>query len=266
MSKLRILVADDHEIVRRGLVSVLKGHPEWEICAEVNNGREAVAKAKELKPDIAIVDIGMPILNGLEATRQISRQNLNTRVLILTITDAEELVRTVLEAGARGFLLKSDAAQDLIAAVEALQRNRTFFTSRVGKMVLAGYLGQTCSSSQPEITGVRDLTGREREIVQLLVEGNSTKEVACQLNLSIKTAETHRANIMRKLGLHSFGEMVLYAVRNNIIQVTTGANLTGDAAPPTAVVTKSPEATTSNRVQAGLLHRPASEIQPPVQQ
>jgi DNA-binding NarL/FixJ family response regulator len=222
MSKLRILVADDHEIVRRGLVSLIKGRPDWEVCAESDNGRQAVEKAKELKPDVAILDIGMPVLNGLEATRHILRDNPNVRVLILTITDTDQAVRAVLDAGARGFLLKSDAVRDLIMAVEALGHNRTFFTARVAEMVLSGYRGNGQSSAKPNVT-VPNLTPREREVVQLLAEGKSTKEVACHLNLSVKTAETHRSNIMRKLGLHSVSELVLYAVRNNIVQVAVGS-------------------------------------------
>jgi DNA-binding NarL/FixJ family response regulator len=212
------LIADDHEIVRHGLVALIKGHPEWGVCAECNNGSDAVAKAKELNPDVAILDIGMPVLNGFEATRQILRDNPAVKILILTLSDSDEIVRTVLGAGARGFLLKSDAARDLVAAVEALQHNRTFFTSRVSQIILAGYVGKTASSSKPELI-LPHLSPREREVVQLLAEGRSTKEVACHLNLSVKTAETHRSNIMRKLELHSVSELVLYAVRNNIIQV-----------------------------------------------
>jgi DNA-binding NarL/FixJ family response regulator len=170
---------------------------------------------------VAILDIGMPVLNGFEATRQILRDNSSVRVIILTIADNDQVVREVLDAGARGFLLKSDAARDLVTAVEALQQNRTFFTSRVAEIVLAGRLGRAHASSMQELTLPR-LTPREREVAQLLAEGKSTTEVACHLNLSVKTAETHRSNIMRKLGLHSVSELVLYAVRNNIIQVTTG--------------------------------------------
>ena len=220
MNKLRILVADDHEIVRHGLVSLIKSHQGWEICAEADNGRQAVEQARELKPDVAILDIGMPTLNGLEATRLILRDNPRVRVLILTINDTDQAVRAVLDAGARGFLLKSDAARELVAAVEALQNNKTFFTARVAEMVLSGYLDRGHSASrQPTLPA---LTPRERQVVQLLAEGKSTKEVASHLNLSVKTAETHRSNIMRKLKLHSVSELVLYAVRNNIIQVAIG--------------------------------------------
>jgi DNA-binding NarL/FixJ family response regulator len=224
MNPLRILVADDHEIVRRGLVSLLKSHAGWEVCGEARDGREAVEKAKELRPDIVILDVGMPNLNGLEAARQMLRNNAHSRILILTITDTDEVVRAVLDAGARGFVLKSDAARDLVAAVEALQANKTFFTSRVAEMVLGGFLGRSRPVSEGELA-LPSLTPREREIVQLLAEGKSTKEVACHLNLSVKTAETHRSNIMRKLKLHSVSGLVLYAVRNNIVQVA--------ASPPT---------------------------------
>jgi DNA-binding NarL/FixJ family response regulator len=221
MNRLRILVADDHEIVRRGLVSLIKSHPEWEVCAEADNGRQAVEKTSQTKPDIAILDIGMPVLNGLEATRQILREHPGVRVLILTVTDADQAVQAVLDAGARGFLLKSDAARDLVTAVEALAHNKTFFTARVADLVLSGYLNKTQRSTKSTVT-LPGLTSREREVVQLLAEGKSTKEVACHLNLSVKTAETHRSNIMRKLGLHSVSELVLYAVRNNIVQVNVG--------------------------------------------
>jgi DNA-binding NarL/FixJ family response regulator len=219
MNRLRILVADDHEIVRRGLVSLIKSHPNWEICAEADNGRQAVEKASKSKPDIAILDIGMPVLNGLEATRQILREHPGVRILILTITDTDQAVQAVLDAGARGFLLKSDAARDLVTAVEALAHNKTFFTARVADLVLSGYLNRTQRSVENNIS-LPGLTSREREVVQLLAEGKSTKEVACHLDVSVKTAETHRSNIMRKLGLHSVSELVLYAVRNNIVQVT----------------------------------------------
>lgn len=218
MNPLRILVADDHEIVRRGLIALLKSRAGWDVCGEAKDGRDAVDKAKELKPDVVILDIGMPNLNGLEAARQMLHHNPQTKILILTITDADELVRAVLDAGARGFVLKSDATRDLIAAVEALQSNKTFFTSRVAEMVLGGYLGRGVSVGDGGVS-LPALTPREREVVQLLAEGKSSKEVATHLDLSVKTAETHRSNIMRKLNLHSVSELVLYAVKNNMVQV-----------------------------------------------
>ena len=221
MNRLRILVADDHEIVRRGLISLIKSHPDWEVCGEADNGRQAVEIANQSKPDIAILDIGMPVLNGLEATRQILRERPAVKILVLTITDTDQAVQAVLDAGARGFLLKSDAARDLVTAVEALADNKAFFTARVADLVLSGYLNKTPRSTKSDLS-LPGLTSREREVVQLLAEGKSSKEVACYLNLSVKTAETHRSNIMRKLGLHSVSELVLYAVRNNIVQVTVG--------------------------------------------
>lgn len=218
MGVLRIMVADDHEVVRKGLVSLLQAQSDWQVCGEAGDGREAVEKAIQLKPDILILDIGMPSLNGLEATRQILKTTPNARILILTLHDSDQVVREVLNAGARGFLLKSDAARDLVAAVDALRHDKTYFTSKVAAMVLEGYLkGGTAGT--PITPGRNRLTPREREIVQLLAEGKSTKEVAVALGLSVKTAETHRSNIMRKLQLHSVSDLVLYAVRNNIVHV-----------------------------------------------
>jgi DNA-binding NarL/FixJ family response regulator len=215
----RILVADDHEVVRRGLCALLRAQPNWEVCGEASNGREAVEQALKLKPEVLILDIGMPNLNGLEAARQVLKSNPNIKILILTLHDSDQVVREVLNAGARGFLLKSDAARDLVAAVEALRRNQTYFTPKVASMVLDGYLHRNNREVQQEITERNRLTPREREIVQLLAEGKSSKEVAVALGLSVKTAETHRSNIMRKLELHSISNLVLYAVRNNIVHV-----------------------------------------------
>jgi DNA-binding NarL/FixJ family response regulator len=213
------MIADDHEVVRRGLVSLLQAQPDWQVCSEAGDGREAVEKALQLRPDILILDIGMPSLNGLEATRQILKVNPGARILILTLHDSDQVVREVLNAGARGFVLKSDAARDLVAAVEALRHDKNYFTSKVAAMVTEGNLrGGVAITS-----GRSRLTPREREIVQLLAEGKSTKEVAVALGLSVKTAETHRSNIMRKLQLHSVSDLVLYAVRNNIVHVVQPA-------------------------------------------
>jgi len=216
MSAFRILIADDHEIVRHGIRTLIAEHPGWEVCGEAVDGRDAVEKARALRPDLALLDVGMPNLNGLDAARQILAFAPRTRVLILTMHESEQVVREVLEVGARGFLLKSDAARDLVSAVEALQRRTTFFTSRVAEMVLNGYLNRGIDERKP----LKDrLTPREREVVQLLAEGKSSKEVAVALDLSVKTAETHRTNLMRKLDLHSVADLVRYAVRNNIVQV-----------------------------------------------
>jgi DNA-binding NarL/FixJ family response regulator len=217
--KLRILLADDHEIVRRGLCSLLQKHEGWEVCGEASDGREAISMAQELKPDVVIVDIGMPHLNGLDTTRQLLQLDPNFKVIVLTITDSDQVIREALNAGARGFVLKSDAARDLVAAVEALQGKRMFFTSRVNDLVLAGFLEKGHASSRSEAPSLPILTAREREVTQLLAEGKSSKEVASLLGLSTKTVETHRSNIMRKLSLHSIRDLVVYAIKNNIIQI-----------------------------------------------
>jgi len=219
---LRILIADDHEVARRGIRALLESHPGWEVCGEAKDGRETVELASTTKPDVILLDIGMPNLNGLEAARQILAALPEVAILILTMQDSDHVVREVLRAGARGFLLKSDAGKDLVAAVEALQLQRTFFTTRVSRMVLEGFLDR---DSRPDRSpGNHDdsldvLTGREREVIQLLAEGKTSKEVAVTLNLSVKTAETHRTNLMRKLGLHSVADLTRYAVRNGIVQV-----------------------------------------------
>jgi DNA-binding NarL/FixJ family response regulator len=219
VAAFRILVADDHEVVRKGLIAILKQKPELQVCGEACNGREAIEQAKQLMPDVIVMDLSMPGLNGLEATDQIVKSNPAVRVLVLTLHDSEELIRDVLSAGARGFLLKSDSGSELVAAVEALVRDKTYFTSKVADLVLEGYL----RGGTPFAPSRNPLTPREREVVQLLAEGSSTKEVAVTLGLAIKTAETHRSNIMRKLHLHSVTDLVLYAVRNNIVQVEQAA-------------------------------------------
>jgi len=218
---LQILIADDHEVARRGIRALLESHPGWEVCAEASDGREALELAITRKPDVVLLDIGMPNLNGLEAARQISAALPEAGILILTMHDTDNMVREVLRAGARGFLLKSDAGRDLVAAVEAVQRQRTFFTSRVSQMVLEGFLDRNANGdfNAPAEIPSDLLTSREREVIQLLAEGRTSKEVAVTLNLSVKTAETHRTNLMRKLGLHSVADLTRYAVRNGIVQV-----------------------------------------------
>jgi DNA-binding NarL/FixJ family response regulator len=216
LGALRILVADDHEVARKGIRSLLESHPGWEVCAEAKDGREAVEYAGTMKPDIFLLDVGMPNLNGLDAARQILATNPDARILIVTIHDSEQVVREILAAGARGFLLKSDAGRDLIAAVEALQHRRTFFTPKVAQMMLDGYLRPHTES---DASAQCVLTPREREVIQLVAEGKTTKEIATTLSLSVKTAETHRTNLMRKLDLHSIADLTLYAVRNGIVQI-----------------------------------------------
>lgn len=213
---VRILLADDHDVVRRGLCEMLNAQPGWEVCGEAANGREAVKLALKLKPDVAVLDLSMPDLNGLEATRQIRREVPQTEVLIFTMHETEQLIREVLAAGARGYVLKSDAGRSLVSAVEALSRHKPFFTAKVSEALLETYLK---SSFKPEENSAfRALTDREREIVQLLAEGRSNKEVAANLSISVKTVETHRATVMRKLGINSIVELVHYAIRNQIVE------------------------------------------------
>jgi DNA-binding NarL/FixJ family response regulator len=216
MKPFRILIADDHELVRRGIRVLLEDHPGWEVSAEAGDGREAVEQSRELKPDLVLLDIGMPNLNGIDAARQILADRPATNILILTMHHSQQVVREVLAVGARGFLLKSDAGRDLVTAVEAVQQDRTFFTSQVTEMVVDGYLNPGRNQEPP----LRNrLTPRERQVVQLLAEGKTSKEVAVALSLSVKTAETHRTNIMRKLDLHSVADLTLYALRKGIAQV-----------------------------------------------
>jgi len=219
----RILLADDHEVVRRGLCAILQDKTEWEVCGEAKDGIDAVEKAKRLKPDAAIIDIGMPNLNGLDATRQIVDALPQTKVLVLTLYESDDMIQQVLNAGARGFLLKSDAGRNLVAAVEALRRSGTYFTSKVAEMVRDGYLKR---NTEPVLLASKRtrLTFRERQLVQLLAEGKSTRQAALALGMSVKTAETHRSNVMRKLQLHSISELVLYAVRNSIVQIAQAQN------------------------------------------
>jgi DNA-binding NarL/FixJ family response regulator len=218
-SMLRILIADDHDVARRGIRSLLESHSGWQVCGEAKDGREAIELARTANADLILLDIGMPNLNGLEAARQILATNPDALILILTMHDTDQVVREVLRAGARGFLLKSDAGRDLIAAVEALQQQRTFFTTKVSQMVLNGFLNRDPQEDEDSYNEGNLLTSREREVIQLLAEGKTSKEVAVTLKLSVKTAETHRTNLMRKLDLHSVADLTRYAVRNGIVQV-----------------------------------------------
>lgn len=214
---MRILVADDHDIIRRGLKELLTSRSGWEVCAEAKTGREAVTLAEQFKPEVVVMDISMPDLNGLEAARQIRKSLPKTEILILTLHFSDQLVREIVEAGVRAYIMKSDADRDLVAAVEALSNHRPFFTARAADMLLDGFR-RPKNDIDPDTVIRNRLTAREREIVQLLAEGKSSKEVAAALGISVKTAETHRANIMRKLELHSVSELVRYAVRNQIIE------------------------------------------------
>jgi DNA-binding NarL/FixJ family response regulator len=216
LNDLRILIADDHEIVRRGLKKVLSSRHGWVVCAEAATGRDAIAMAAEHRPDIVVMDISMPGLNGLEATRKIRKMLPKAGILIFSLHYSDQLVREVVDAGARAYLLKSDATRDLLHAIEALATHRSFFTSGAAQTLIDGFCNQDSGKSSTLLR--HRLSSREREIVQLLAEGKSSKEVAVALNISVKTAETHRANIMRKLEMHSVSELVRYAVRHQMIE------------------------------------------------
>jgi DNA-binding NarL/FixJ family response regulator len=216
VTPLRILIVDDHAVVRRGVRSLLESQPGWEIVAEATTGREAVEQSRRLRPDIVVMDLSLPELNGLDATRQILKDAPDTEVLVLTMHHSEELARDVLQAGARGFVLKSDADENLIAAVDTLRRHKPFLTSTVTEFVLENYVRR--GEASPEDATPLAVTAREREVIQLIAEGRSNKEAAATLGISVKTIEAHRAKIMKKLRLHSVSDLVRYAIRNHIVQ------------------------------------------------
>jgi DNA-binding NarL/FixJ family response regulator len=206
---IKILIAEDHEVVRAGLRAVLSGQPDWQVVAEAADGKEAVAQALKTAPDVAIVDYSLPVLNGLEVTRQIRQRSPGTEVLIFTMHDNNSLIHDLLQAGALGYLLKSDAKRLLLTAVETVAGHKPFFTGMVSETLLQSFL--TNGNDSP-------LTARERSVLQLLAEGHSNKKIASILNLSVKTVETHRAAIHRKLNIHSTAGLVRYAIRNKIIE------------------------------------------------
>ncbi len=211
MKATRVLIADDYEIVREGLRALLAREKGLEVCGEAGTGREAVERAAGLQPDVVLMDIVMPELNGLEATRQIKRARPETEILVFTSNETEETVRNVFKAGAKAYLLKSETTRHLVPAITALSAHRTYFSSKVSELIFASYLGEGKFAEAPA------LTGREREIVQLVAEGKINKEIAVILGVSVKTVEAHRAAIMRKLKLESAAELVRYAIRNGII-------------------------------------------------
>lgn len=216
MKLLSILIADDHAVVRRGLRSLLETQAGWTVCGEARNGREAVQKAERLKPDLAILDISMPELNGLEATVQVLKAVPNVHVLILTMHSSEELREAAVKAGAQGYVLKSEAERDLLAAVYALAQGNTFFGEAPSEFLRDDFRGKPGWVASE--TGGHRLTHREREILQLLGEGGTNKGVAAKLCISPRTVENHRASIMQKLRLHTLSELVRYAIRNRIVE------------------------------------------------
>jgi len=213
MTRTKILIADDHELVRRGVRHALEANPDWEVVGEAANGREAVEMAERLQPQIAVLDLSMPEMNGLEAIRRITSSSPHIRILVLSIHDSETLIHEVLAAGAKGYLLKSDAARDLLSAVQSLIEGRPFFTAKVSQTLLDNFL----SGGSPRRVEERSrLTPREQEIVRLVADGKTNKEIATVLNISVRTVETHRSNIMEKLGIHSVSDLILYAIRNGL--------------------------------------------------
>lgn len=215
MVPTRLLIADDHPLARLGLRHLLEDEPNWKVVAEAQDGGEAVTKARETRPDVAILDVGMPELNGFDAAEQIASDVPHTKILILTMHKADIIFKKVLAVGARGYLLKSDAPRQLVAAVEAVRGNKTFFTSDVSALIVEGLLSDRRSAAAD---GIVCITPRQREVVKLIAEGKSNREIANALNITEKTVETHRANVMRRLNLHSVSEIVRYAVRNHVIQ------------------------------------------------
>jgi DNA-binding NarL/FixJ family response regulator len=208
---VRILLADDHAVVRRGLRALLEARQDFEVCAEASNGREAVELALHHKPDVAVLDISLPIMNGIEATRQIRKEAPGTEVMIFTLHDRESEIRDVLHAGARGYVLKSEADEQIVRAVESLARHHAYFSDHVSETLLDNFVEQAGAATNIS------LTAREREVVQLIAEGNSNKKIAHLLSISVKTVETHRSASMRKLDIHSTAELVRYAVRHRLV-------------------------------------------------
>jgi two-component system, NarL family, response regulator NreC len=216
MRPLRILIADDHEVVREGMRALIEHEPGWRVCGTATNGQEAVHTAKKVKPHVAVLDMAMPNLDGLEALREIKRALPNTEVVIFSAHHSEEVIGQLFEAGAKSYIQKSDAGRYLVAAIKSIAEHKPFFTSEISQILFAKFLSGSAGKKQngQEHT----VTARERDVVRLLAGGNSNKEVANALGISIRTAETHRATLMRKLGLESLAALVRYAIRNNIIE------------------------------------------------
>ena len=215
MKKLRILLADDHLVMRTGLRALLERQPNLEVVGESENGRETAELATSLRPDVVVMDVGMPVLNGIEATKVIVGQHPTTAVVILSMHADESYVMRALKAGARGYLLKDSAAADLISAIQAVSQNKSFFSPKVSRILAEDYV--RVLKQKGAVDSYDLLTSREREILQLLAEGKANKEVATALNISPYTVETHRSHILQKLNLHNPAELILYAVRKGII-------------------------------------------------
>lgn len=214
MSSQSILIADDHEVVRQGIRSLLATRPEWKVCGEAATGRETIEKAKRLRPDVVLLDITMPDIDGLEAIPQILSVCPAVKIVVLTMHDSGEVATKALAAGANGLVLKSDAGRDLVRAVQTVGKNQPFLSPAVTKIIL----GQLANASKPE-SSPGDLTPRELEVLKLLARGRSNKEVASDLGISVKTVDAHRGNIMQKLSLRSYSELIYFAIRHKIVEI-----------------------------------------------
>jgi len=211
---LRVLVVDDHDLVRRGLRSMLEAQPGWTVCGEATTGREAVGLVQQLQPEVVVIDVHMPDMDGLQATQEILAANPQTEILVLTVDDTKEIVQAAREAGARGIVMKSDAALDLVAAVAALAQHESFYTPKASQILMQHYVHPLGMSAATPVK----LSERERDVVVLVAEGLGNKQVGTTLGISVKTVESHRRNIMHKLGLKSSAELVRYAVRDGLVQ------------------------------------------------
>lgn len=215
--KITILIADDHTIVRRGLVSLLSLSDDFEIVGEAENGREAVDLTVSKDPDVVLMDIGMPILNGLEATRQIRKLAPHVKVLVLSGYDNDDYILQVIQCGANGYVLKNSLLEDLFTAIRSVKKGQAFFSPSVSKVIVDSYMGRPSSGGRADSKPGRSLTTREREILQLIAEGHLHQKIADRLNISVRTVDTHRNNIMKKLDLHDTASLVTYAIKNGIV-------------------------------------------------
>ena len=211
MKPMSILIADDHEVVRRGIRALLEVRPEWKICGEAATGREAAEKTKKLRPDLVLLDLSMPEIDGLEAIQKILAARPGTKILVLTMNDSGEMASRVLAAGASGLVLKSDAARDLVRAVQSVERDQPFLSPAVTRLII----GHLAKSSAPGPSPV-NVTPRELEVLNLLARGRSNKEVATALDISVKTVDAHRSNIMHKLNLRTYSDLIQFAIRHQI--------------------------------------------------
>ena len=214
--KITVLIADDHAIVRQGIASLLSLNEEFEIIGEAENGRDAVQLTLEKQPDVVLMDIGMPILNGLEATRQIKKHSVQTKVLILSGYENDEYILQVIQSGANGYILKTTYLEDLYTAIRSVHSGQAFFSPSVSKVIVEGYLDRSSNKSDTQNLA-HPLTAREREILQLIAEGHLHQQIADRLNISVRTVDTHRNNIMKKLEAHDVTELVRYAIRTGLI-------------------------------------------------